>query len=308
MAIQPDSIALWTIDWMSLRAEFLRLGVRVFLKRRSREFNLETWRSNMHATEHLVPHPPARCRTTQVKVGPRTLYRIETDRSDRKRNLLYLHGGAYVSGGPTHYRHFTWRMADTFRACVWALEYHLAPEHPFPAALDDAMAAYTWLSQNTPEGGQLFVMGDSAGGGLTLGLLMRLRDEVKPLPVAAVALSPWTDLALTGASLASNAASDPMLNVHHLPVFSDYYLAGADPRSPYASPLYGDAGGLPPVLIQVGGDEILRDDAVRMAEKLQSHNPRTRLEVWPRMPHVWQLFVPFLPEAGKAIAQIGEFI
>ena len=293
---------------MSLRAEFMRLGVRTFLKRRSRDFNLETWRRNMHATEHLVPHPPARCRTMQVQVGPRTLYRIGTDRSDRERHLLYLHGGAYISGAPTHYRHFTWRMADTFPACVWALEYRLAPEHPFPAALDDAMAAYTWLWHNTPEGGQLFVMGDSAGGGLTLGLLMRLRDEGKPLPLAAVALSPWTDLALTGASLASNAASDPMLNAHHLSVLADYYLAGTDPRSPYASPLYGDAGELPPVLIQVGGDEILRDYAVRMAEKLQSHNPESRLEVWPRMPHVWQLFVPFLPEAGKAIAQIGKFI
>ncbi len=293
---------------MSLRAELVRLGARMFLKWRSRDFNLERWRGNMRATEHLVPRPPTRSRTTQVQAGRRTLYRIETDRSEPARHLLYLHGGGYISGAPGHYRHFTWRIADTFQASVWALEYRLAPEHPFPAALDDAVAAYTWLLHNASEAGSLFVMGDSAGGGLTLGLLMRLRDESKPLPLAAVALSPWTDLALTGQSLVSNAASDPMLEARHLPLFADYYLAGTDPRTPYASPLYGDAGGLPPVLIQVGGDEILRDDAVRMAEKLKSRNPRSRLEVWPRMPHVWQLFVPFLPEARQALAHIGDFI
>jgi acetyl esterase/lipase len=121
-------------------------------------------------------------------------------------------------------------------------------------------------------------------------------------------MSPWTDLALTGDSLRTNAAADPMLNVGHLPTFAQYYLAGADPRCPYASPLYGDATGLAPVLIQVGGDEILHDDAVRMAEKLQAHNPRSRVEVWARMPHVWQLFTPFLPEARKALAQIRKFI
>jgi acetyl esterase/lipase len=121
-------------------------------------------------------------------------------------------------------------------------------------------------------------------------------------------MSPWTDLALTGLSLASNAAADPMLNADDLPELAQIYLAGADPRTPYASPLYGDPSGLPPVLIQVGSDEILRDDAVRMAEKLRADNPRSRLEIWPRMPHAWQLFVPVLPEAHRAIAQIADFI
>jgi len=293
---------------MSLRAELLRLGIRIFLKSRSRHLDIEGWRSNMHTVEQLVPHPPARSRTEQVQAGRLTLHRVTTERSRPDRNVLYLHGGAYMSGAPAHYRHFTWRIADIVAGCVWALEYRLAPEHPFPAALQDAFAAYDWLLHNTPEAGRLFVMGDSAGGGLTIALLMKLRDEGKPLPEAAVALSPWTDLALTGQSLQSNAAADPMLNADHLPAFARYYLAGADPRTPYASPLYGDARGLPPVLIQVGSDEILRDDAVRMAEKLQLHNPRSKLEVWPRMPHVWQLFAPVLPEASRAIAQIGHFI
>ena len=293
---------------MSLRAELLRLGIRIFLKRGTHHLDIETWRKDMRATEKFVPRPPARSQTTKVNAGRLTFHRVTTEASRVERHVLYLHGGAYVSGAPAYYRHFTWRIADAAKASVWALEYRLAPEHPFPAALEDAVAGYHWLLDNTPDPRRLFVMGDSAGGGLALCLLLKLRDDGRPLPAAAVAMSPWTDLALTGLSLTSNAAADPMLNADDLPELARYYLAGADPRTPYASPLYGDPAGLPPVLIQVGSDEILKDDAVRMAEKLRQHNPHTRLEIWPRMPHVWQLFVPVLPEAHRAIAQIGEFI
>jgi monoterpene epsilon-lactone hydrolase len=293
---------------MSLRAELLRLGIRAFLKRHSHHLDIEAWRKEMRAMERLVPRPPARTETVEVKVGRLTFQRINTPASRPERNVLYLHGGAYVSGAPAHYRHFTWRIADAVRACVWALEYRLAPEHPFPAALEDAVAGYMWLADKTSDTRQLFVMGDSAGAGLTLCLLLKLRDDGRSLPGAAVAMSPWTDLALTGRSLTSNAAADPMLNAGDLPALAQYYLAGADARTPYASPLYGDPAGLPPVLIQVGSDEILRDDAIRMAENLRRDNARSKLEIWSRMPHVWQLFVPFLPEAHRAIAQIGDFI
>lgn len=293
---------------MSLRAELLRLGIRMFLKRHGHHVDIEAWRKDMRAMEWLVPRPSARSETAEVRAGRLTFHRIITPASRPERNVLYLHGGGYISGGPAYYRHFTWRIANAVRACVWALEYRLAPEHPFPAALEDAVAGYTWLADKMPDTRQLFVMGDSAGAGLALCLLLKLRDDAGSLPGAAVAMSPWTDLALTGRSLASNAAADPMLNAGNLPELVQYYLAGADPRTPYASPLYGDPAGLPPVLIQVGSDEILRDDAVRMAEKLREHNPHGRLEIWSRMPHVWQLFVPVLPEAHRAIAQIGEFI
>ncbi|MFG3597309.1 alpha/beta hydrolase [Bradyrhizobium sp. RDI18] len=293
---------------MSLRAELLRIGIRMLLKRRGGSLDVEAWRRNMRAMERFVPHPPARSATVEIEAGRVRFHRVTMPASRPERNVLYLHGGAYVSGAPVHYRHFLWRIADALQARVWALEYRLAPEHVFPAALEDAVESYRWLAGNAPDVRQLFVVGDSAGGGLALGLLLRLRDDGKLLPAAAVALSPWTDLALTGASLKTNAAADPMLNVEDLPDLAKLYLGGADPRTPYASPLYGDPAGLPPVLIQVGSDEILRDDAVRMAEKLQSHNPRSKLEIWRRMPHVWQLFVPVLPEARQAIAQIGEFI
>jgi len=293
---------------MSLRAELLRLALRIFFKRRTHPLDIESWRKGMSRMEKFVPRPPARTNTVEVKADRLTLYRVTTPAARPDRNVLYLHGGAYVSGAPVFYRHFTWRIAEALGACVWVLTYRLAPEHPFPAALEDAVAGYTWLANNTRDTGQIVVMGDSAGAGLTLGLLLKLRDDGRPLPGAAVAMSPWTDLALSGRSLTSNASADPMLKAEDLPELARYYLGGADPRTPYASPLYGDPAGLPPVLIQVGSDEILRDDAIRMAERLRAENPRSNLEIWPRMPHVWQLFVPFLPEARRAMAHIKGFI
>lgn len=293
---------------MSLRAELLRLGLRAFLKPSAGALDLELWRRRMRATERLVPRPPGRCQTTEMRSGGLIFQRVIMPASRPERAVLYLHGGGYVSGGPCHYRHFTWRIADALSATVWVLAYRLAPEHPFPAALEDAAEACAFLAGNASERGRLFVMGDSAGGGLTLALLLKLRDEERSLPCAAIVLSPWTDLALTGPSLKENASADPMLNPSHLPDIARLYLAGCDPRAPYASPLYGDAAHLPPVLIQVGSDESLRDDAVRMAEKLARYNSQSRLEVWPRMPHCWQLCVPVLPEARRAIKQIASFV
>ena len=186
-------------------------------------------------------------------------------------------------------------------------DYRLAAEHPFPAALDDAVTVYRWLAKRiNPK--RIAVVGDSAGGGLAFGTLYRLRDEGLPLPAAAVAISPWTDLALTGPSLQSNAAADPMMDVTRLPAFADCYLAGADARHPYASPLYGDPAGLPPTLIQVGSDEILRDDSLRMAERLKAAGCHAELEIWPRMPHAWHLYARILPEGRQAIARAGRFV
>ena len=292
---------------MSLRGELLRLGLRTFMKRHGGNFSAATWRDRMRDMEKWVPRPPHNTETSVIEGGRLRFHQITTPASRPNRHVLYLHGGGYVSGAPIYYRHFTWRIANAAKAHVWALEYRLAPENPFPAALNDAVAAYDWLAR-AAAARELFIMGDSAGAGLVLCLLLRLRDAGTPLPCAAVSMSPWTDLALTGASLTENAASDPMLTPRDLPNLVRYYLAGADPHNPYASPLYGDLSGLPPVLIQVGSDEILRDDAVRMAEKLKQHNAHSRLEIWPRMPHVFQLFVPVLPEAHQAIAHIGQFV
>jgi epsilon-lactone hydrolase len=291
---------------ISLRAKLVRLGTRWFIKRPSRGMSLAEARAKFHDIERSVPRPARGTETVRVDAGDVSADCIARPASLAGRHVLYLHGGGYRVGSPAIYRHLTWRIADAARARVLIIDYRLAPEHPFPAALDDAFASYRWLLQQN--GREIIVMGDSAGGGLTLALLMKLRDEGLRLPDAAVAMSPWTDLALTGASLEENAAADPMLNTGDLPGAAAEYLAGADPRNPYASPLYGDPSGLPPVLIQVGGDEILRDDATRMADRLRGANPRSELQVWPLMPHVWQAYAPVLPEARAAVADIGGFV
>lgn len=291
---------------LSLRARLVRLGARVFIKRASRGLTLEQSREKFRAMVRMAPYPPRDTETVRVDAGGVPADIVTRSASLAGRWVLYLHGGGYRVGSPAAYRQFTWRIADAARARALVIDYRLAPEHPFPGAIDDAFAACRWLFEQDAK--EIVVMGDSAGGGLALALLMKLRDEGLRLPDAAVALSPWTDLALTGASLKENAAADPMLNAGELPEFAADYLAGADPRNPYASPLYGHPAGLPPVLIHVGSDEILRDDAVRMAEKLRAANFKSELQVWPRMPHVWQAYTPVLPEARAAVADIGDFV
>jgi acetyl esterase/lipase len=191
---------------------------------------------------------------------------------------------------------------------VLCIDYRLAPEHPFPAALDDAVAAYRWLLAQGADPSHIALMGDSSGGGLVFSTMLRLRDEGVALPATAVAVSPWTDLALTGESLQLNAAIDPLIPIELAPRVVDLVLAGADPRNPYASPLYGDATGLPPTLILVGGDEVLRDDAVRMADNMSAAGCHVELEVWPHMWHVWPMLMRVMPEARAAIARIATFM
>jgi acetyl esterase/lipase len=174
------------------------------------------------------------------------------------RNILHLHGGAFLIGSPSMYRHITWRLASATHARVLSIDYRLAPEHPFPAAIEDAVAAYCSLIAGGADPRQLAVIGDSAGGGLAFAMLQKLRDDGVQLPAAAVVLSPWTDLALAGASVKLHADADPMVDVRELTRAAEYYLAGAD-----------DPAGLPPTLIQVGSDEVLRDDAVRMADRMR---------------------------------------
>jgi acetyl esterase/lipase len=264
-------------------------------------------RRRLKLIERVVPRPPAGTQTAAVDAGGVPSVRIAVPGARKDRCVLYLHGGGYVIGSAALYRDFTWRIGRAARASVLFVDYRLAPERPFPAALDDAFNANRWLTDQFDPRRIAFV-GDSAGGGLALAALLKLRDEGHTLPAAAVVLSPWTDLALTGPSLHSNAPADPVLEMSRVIKHSHDYLAGADPRYPYASPLYGDASGLPPTLIQVGSDEMLRDDAVRLAEKLKAAGCETEIDVFPRQPHGWQLYARILPEGRQAIERIGVFL
>lgn len=293
---------------ISLRARLTRLAFRAFMKRSERDLSIADIRRRFRAMERLVPPPPRGTTTRSVDAGGVAGEFIATRTSRGDRHLLYLHGGAYAFGSPRLYRHFTWRMANAARARVLIIDYRLAPEHPFPAGLEDAVKAWRWLLDcgATPAG--MTIAGDSAGGGMSLALMLKLRDEGLPLPAAAVAMSPWTDLALTAPSLGRNADADPMLVAADIPRFAAGYLGGADPRHPYASPLYSDPRGLPPTLIQAGGDEVLLDDAVRMAEAMRAAGCAVELQVWPKMPHTWQLLAPVLPEARAALDEIARFL
>jgi acetyl esterase/lipase len=295
-------------EWISVRARLTRLAFRAFMKRPVGGTDIAEIRRGFARMERLVPPPPRGTTTHHVDAGGVAGDLVSTRASRPDRHLLYLHGGAYAVGSPRLYRHFTWRMADAARARVLIVDYRLAPEHPFPAGLDDAVAAWRWLLASGAAPETTAIAGDSAGGGLALATMLRLRDAGLPLPAAAVAMSPWTDLALTGASFRANAKADPMLVAADVPRFAAGYLAGADPRNPYASPLYGDPRGLPPTLIQTGSDEILRDDSVRMAEAMRAAGCAVDLQVWPKMPHTWQLLAPVLPEARAALVEIARFL
>jgi acetyl esterase/lipase len=224
------------------------------------------------------------------------------------RVILYLHGGGYVMGSIATHREMVARLSKASGARALALDYRLAPEHPFPAAVDDAVAAYRWLLSQNIKPSRIVVAGDSAGGGLTLATLVALRDAKVPLPAAGVCISPWADMEGTGASMTTRAKADPVVQKQGLLGMAQLYLGGKDPRSPLAAPLYANFEGLPPLFIHVGDAETFLDDSTRVAEKAKRAGVKVDLEIWPEMPHVWHLFAPFLPEGQQAIEKIGKYV
>lgn len=233
---------------------------------------------------------------------------ISTPNTDKNYVMLYLHGGGYVLGSPNTHRSLVSRLADATKSLVLLLDYRLAPEHPFPAAVEDAVSAYRWLIANGFSNENIFICGDSAGGGLTLATAISLRDANEKLPKQLALISPWTDLAATGDSLTTLAEIDPWLTSPELTDLAKLYLAATDSKDPLASPLFADLSGLPEMLIQVGADEILLDDSTRLAKKAEEVGVKTTLEVWKGMWHVWHAFAHKLSEGQNAINKIGSFL
>jgi len=228
--------------------------------------------------------------------------------SDPSRVLLFFHGGGYCSGSIVSHRGMVTEVGRSARVRTLAVAYRLAPEHPFPAALEDARAAYHFLLDHGIAAPRIVVGGDSAGGGLTLALMTSLRDAGERLPGCAWLVSPWVDLQMTGASLAEKANVDPLISKPYLEELASAYLAGADPANPLVSPLNADLAGLPPLLVQVGSAETLLDDAVRIAQRAGAADVRINLEIWPHMIHAWHLWAAQLEEGRRAIASAGAFI
>ncbi len=227
---------------------------------------------------------------------------------DPGRVLIFLHGGGYMVGSLDSHRHVVARAGQEARARTLALAYRLAPEHPFPAALDDAVTAYRFVLKQGMAPERIALCGESAGGGLALATALRLREAGDPLPGCLWLASPWVDLALRGTSLRTKAAADPLIQRPYLSELATSYLNGADPEDPLVSPLYGDLRGLPPMLIQVGSDETLLDDAVRLAGAAGSAGVSVTLRIWPAMIHAWHLFFPQLAEGRAALAEAGSFV
>jgi epsilon-lactone hydrolase len=223
------------------------------------------------------------------------------------RVVLYLHGGGYVAGSIDSHRNLTGHLAAAIGCRVLALDYRLAPEHPHPAPVTDAVAGYRWLLDQGVAADHVVIAGDSAGGGLTVATLLLARDEGLAMPAAAVPISPLVDLEATGESMTTRAAADPMIQRDMALEIVQLFLGDGDRRDPYAAPLHGDLAGLPPLLIQVGDAEVLLDDAVRLADRARVAGVDVTLEVWPEMVHVFQASAGFVPEADEAIAHIAEF-
>lgn len=228
---------------------------------------------------------------------------------DPQQTVYYLHGGGYVACSPKTHRPFTAALSRAANAKVFALDYRLAPEHRFPAAVEDAVAGYRWLLGQGIDPQDIVIGGDSAGGGLTLATLVALRNGGERLPRAAFVLSPWTDLAVTGRSIGANDESDPMFYGDSIRWMAPVYVGDASPRDSLVSPLYADLSKLPPLLIYVSDTEVLLDDSIRLAERARQYGVSVDLRVWNDLPHVWPIFVAFkLPESFQALGEIAQFI
>jgi acetyl esterase/lipase len=283
-------------------------GLRLLLDLRTAFFDwdapLERYRALLKRQERLFK-PPRDVAVQPVMADAVPAEWLTPPDASPRSVILYLHGGGWTLGWTNLHRRMVACLCRAAACRALAVDYRLAPEHPFPAALEDCLAAYRWLLKGGSLPGDIAIAGDSAGGNLTLAALMSLRDAGDPLP-AAVCISPATDLGSTGESFRTE--KDPVLTPEFVLAMVRHHAGGRDVRSPLLSPHYGDLGGLPPLLIQVGEDEMLLSDATRLAERARAAGVDVSLVVWPGMWHVWHLLARSLPEARQAIEAIGAFV
>jgi acetyl esterase/lipase len=263
-------------------------------------------RAGLEAMAGTFPLEPG-VRAEPVAIGDLAAEWLTSPDVAEKRVVLYLHGGGYVVGSLDTHRDLAARVGRAAGARVLALDYRLAPEHPHPCAVEDAVRGYRWLLDRDVAPSRLAIAGDSAGGGLTIATLVALRDRGIPLPAGAVCFSPWVDMEASGESVRT-MLDDPMLDEALLRHFARFYLADTDPRTPLASPLHADLTGLPPFLVQASRHECLRDDAVRIVEGARKAGVDAELELTDEVPHVGQIFAAILPEGREAIERAGAFL
>ncbi|WP_042403325.1 alpha/beta hydrolase [Streptacidiphilus carbonis] len=264
-------------------------------------------REVFHAMITAIPLPED-VSLTPGALGGVPVVTVDTPGSDPTQVLLYLHGGGYAIGSAADGAGLAADLARRVGARAVSVEYRLAPEHRFPAAVDDAVAAYRALLDSGVPSSAVALVGESAGGGLVVAALVALKDAGLPQPAAAAVFSPWADLTLSGDSMAGKAAVDPALTPEGLRTRARDYLGATDPAVPLASPVFADLSGLPPLLIQVGSHEILLDDATRLAARAAGQDVWVELQVWPEVPHVFQSFAAVLDEADAALDAAAAFV
>jgi len=300
----------------SLKSQFFYIAIK-YRHLFQMKLKPEVWDTNtsVAAFRDVAEKTNARLANTMpkgIEVSPFTIDGMKAewlipDGASKEKVIMYCIGGGYVSGSCNDHRLIVAKVARVTGAAILMYEHRNAPEHPYPAALDDSLAAYKWLLEQGTSPKDIVIMGESAGGGLCLATLLAIRDQNLPLPAGAVALSPWTDLKLTGASYQTkrNVCISPEgMNV----VCSKYYYGDHDPEHPYISPLYGDLQGLPPLCINVGEYETMLDDSTRFAEKAKAAGVDVTLRVGEKMVHCYPLMAPMFPEATQAMSEINAFI
>lgn len=292
---------------LSLQARWVRLVLRVRKRFVNWEAPIETFRASLRGHDRQF-RPPADVSVRAEAGGPvpgewLTPAGVAADSGPV---LLYLHGGGWTLGWSPMHRRMVAYLARAAGVRSFAVDYRLAPEHPFPAGLDDCLAAYRWLLAQGVSPREVVVAGDSAGGNLTVALLMALRDAGEPLPAAAVCIGPAVDLEGKGATFESRR--DVLVTAEFARLMARLYAGGRDLKTPLISPAHGDLTGLPPLLVQAGADEILRSDAELLADRARAAGVDVTLAVWPDMWHVWHLFAPTVPEARRAIEEAAAFV
>lgn len=295
----------------SLRAKLVNRYLRTTMKRLPLH-EIEAPKLRQIFEKRLVPGLPKTVEREEIG-GPvkgewHRPQKTEAGADGRPRVVLYLHGGGYVFGSARTHRSLTYPLAEAAHADVFSLNYRLAPEHPCPAAIEDALAAYQWLRASDYDPARIAIAGDSAGGGLALATLQALRERGEPLPASAVLYSPYTDLAVEGASAQRNVQSDVMFQLDSVRLGAINYAGELGAKDPRVSPLYGDLRGLPPMLIFASSSEILYDDSTRLVKRSEKEGVDVSFVKRDGLAHVWPLFHPLMPEAKEDLARSGDFI
>ncbi len=290
---------------MSLQARFWRIILRMAFKGQKSTIRELRARSAMNAKFSRVPED---MKVDKFEIEGIPAAWIHTSDAEQGKIILHLHGGGYVTGSIDSYLMMCTRMAQTLKMNLLLPEYRLAPEHPFPAALEDALKVYRWLLAQGHKPGDIIFSGDSAGGGLALATILALREAGERLPAAVVGMSPWTDLTLKGQSHITNARAEAVLRKDTLGEWAACYTGKENPENPLISPIYANFHGFPPLLIQVGSQEILLSDALALAEKARADGISVTLKIWDGMWHVWQVLGDLIPESRQAFEQISRFV